>query len=381
MTIKTNINADTDIMRLVHYFVTKESYTPMIVKGVQNEIWLQNIDAKYKIIRINANSIINNEQYEYDLLKLNNVSKQVKRKTLSFTIDVLNILLDVSPDVELYDVNHFYTVYIDNLANINDERLLKIFPDINNNLLLDEDGIELFLNITNDINDKTMKENKLYEKIFKEKKIVVTNILIFINVAVFFITYLLSGGNLTGSFLANVGGVFTPYILNGEWYRLITGGFLHGGFLHLIFNMYALYIIGSQLENFIGKKKFLIVYLYSLICGNLMAAIINPLVVCVGASGAIFGLMGSILYFGYRYRLYLGSVFKTQIVPVILINLLFGFMSSGVANEAHIGGLIGGFLISYSLGVQGIEDKSIKLNGVIVSLIYIGFLIYMLYFR
>ena len=56
-------------------------------------------------------------------------------------------------------------------------------------------------------------------------------------------------------------------------------------------------------------------------------------------------------------------------------------MSSGVANEAHIGGLIGGFLISYSLGVQGIEDKSIKLNGVIVSLIYIGFLIYMLYFR
>ena len=117
MTIKTNINADTDIMRLVHYFVTKESYTPMIVKGVQNEIWLQNIDAKYKIIRINANSIINNEQYEYDLLKLNNVSKQVKRKTLSFTIDVLNILLNVSPDVELYDINHFYTVYIDNLAN------------------------------------------------------------------------------------------------------------------------------------------------------------------------------------------------------------------------------------------------------------------------
>ena len=110
MTIKTNINADTDIMRLVHYFVTKESYTPMIVKGVQNEIWLQNIDAKYKIIRINANSIINNEQYEYDLLKLNNVSKQVKRKTLSFTIDVLNILLDVSPDVELYDINHFCVI-------------------------------------------------------------------------------------------------------------------------------------------------------------------------------------------------------------------------------------------------------------------------------
>ena len=92
---------DEIIMQLVHYFVTYEDYSPMVVNGVKDEIWLQNQSGPYKIIRINSNYIHNKEQYEYDLLKIDNITRQVKRKTLAWHMNVLNILLDVNDDVKL----------------------------------------------------------------------------------------------------------------------------------------------------------------------------------------------------------------------------------------------------------------------------------------
>ena len=86
--------------------------------------------------------------------------------------------------------------------------------------------------------------------------------------------------------------------------------------------MYALWIIGMQLESFIGRWRYLVVYLFSAITGSLLSVIVTPDAVSVGASGAIFGLLGALLYFGYHYRVYLGTVIKSQIIPVIIINLV-----------------------------------------------------------
>ena len=97
----------------------------------------------------------------------------------------------------------------------------------------------------------------------------------------------------------------------------------------------------------------------------------------IGASGAIFGLMGALLYFGYYYRVYLGSVVKTQILPLILLNLGMGFMIPGVDNFAHIGGLIGGIMITMALGVKNKSSDFEKINGWIIAL---GFLAFALYF-
>ena len=97
----------------------------------------------------------------------------------------------------------------------------------------------------------------------------------------------------------------------------------------------------------------------------------------LGASGAIFGLFGALLYFGYHYRLYLGNVLKSQIIPFILFNLILGFMNSGVDNAAHIGGLIGGVLMMMATGVDYKSATFEKVNGVIVSILYLAFLIYM----
>ena len=372
---------DEMIMRLVHYFITEENYSPIVVNGVKDEIWLQNQEGPYKIIRINANYIHNKEQYEFDILKLRNVMRQVKRKTLSWSMNALNILLDVNEDVALEDNKNIASVALKNGALIKSKKVLDIFPDINHKMLLNEKGLDLMIDVTNDINKKTDRENKVYESIFKPKKIVVTNVLIALNVLVFFVVFALSGANLNVLNLLRYGALNSILVQNGEFWRLITAGFLHGGIFHLLFNMYSLYIIGTQIENFVGKWKFLAIYFCSMLTASLMSCVISPNSVSVGASGAIFGLLGALVYFGYHYRLYLGSVLRNQIIPLILFNLLLGFMVNGIDNAAHIGGLIGGLLISMALGVQKREGKQDRINGIITFSIYLLFLIYLLFFR
>ena len=370
---------DEMIMRLVHYFITEEDYSPIVVHGVKDEIWLQNTSGPYKIIRINANYIHNKEQYDFDIMKLSNVMKQIKRKTLSWSMNALNILLNVNSDVKLEENKNIESVYLKNIEEINEPNIINEFPEINDKLLK-EGGISLMIDVTNDINKKTEKENKKFEKIFSPKKIVSTNVLIAINVISFFASLILSNMNLTASALVKYGGLFAPYVKNMELYRLITAGFLHVSIFHLLFNMYALYILGTQVENFVGKTKFLIIYFYSMISASLMSCIISPNTVSVGASGAIFGLLGALLYFGYYYRLYLGSILRNQIIPLIVINLLFGFIMSGIDNAAHIGGLIGGIFIALALGVEQNDKEKFNVNGIIVSTIFIAFLFYTLFY-
>ena len=98
----------------------------------------------------------------------------------------------------------------------------------------------------------------------------------------------------------------------------------------------------------------------------------------IGASGAIFGLLGAMLYFGYHYRVYLGEVLKTQIIPLIIINLVIGFTFSGIDNYGHIGGLIGGALATMALGVKHKSTTSERINGTIITIIIFVFLYYLM---
>ena len=371
---------DEMIMRLVHYFITEENYSPIVVTGVKDEIWIQNQDGPYKIIRINANYINNKEKYEVDLIKLRNVMHQVKRKTLAWSMNALNILLDVNENVQLENTKNIDSVNLKNVKRIKEKNILETFPDINQKML-DEQGLDLMIDVTNDINEKTEKENRVYESIFKPKKIIVTSILILINIIVFFAMFAFSRANITGGVLLQFGALNSVLVQNGQFWRLITAGFVHSGFLHLLFNMYSLYLIGTQLENFVGKWKFLAIYFFSMISASLMSCILNPYTISVGASGALFGLLGALVYFGWHYRLYLGSILRNQIIPIIVLNLFLGFVVSGIDNAAHIGGLIGGFLIAMALGVQKTEDKQSRINGIIVSVIYLLFLGYVVFFR
>lgn len=365
-------------MRLVHYFITEKNYTPIVVRGVKDEVWLENNDAEYKIVRINSNYLHNKEQYHTDIFKVKNVMHQIKRKTLSFSMKALNIFLDINEDVQIEDEKNIKSVVFKNTSAKEVEKLLPYFPDIDNKLIKNTEGLDLILNVTDDINKKTEKANRIYESTFKPKKIVITYAIMAICTILFFLTYIYGKGSITNFALYKLGAVFSPAVQKGEIWRLITGTFLHASVMHLFVNMYSLYVIGSQLENFVGKGKFLAIYLISAISGSLMSCIFGNSI-SVGASGALFGLLGSMLYFGYHYRLYLGSILKAQIIPIIIINLLIGFIVPNIDNAAHIGGLIGGYLTTMALGITGKSTKIDKINGSIVLAIYMIFLTLVLF--
>lgn len=364
---------DEIVMRLVHYFITEENYQPIIVNGVKNEIWLENLNANYKVIRINSNYIHNEEQLKFDNFKIRNVTKQIKKKTLSFKLKTLNILLDLNDNITLKEDKLIDNYKVDSLKDIRqDDNLAGLFPKLKTLTLKKTDDVENFIKLTNDINEKSEADNKEYERIFKPKRIVITNILVILNIIMFALT-------MTIPKLANMFILNPTAVRNGEVYRLLTSTFMHASILHLVFNMYALSIIGKQVETFLGKSKFLLVYLFSGLTGSLLScAITNSY--SLGASGAIFGLMGSLLYFGYHYRLYLGSVLLGQIFPVIVINLVIGYITPSIDNAAHIGGLVGGLFLSMALGVNKDDERSSKVNGIITSLILLLFLIYLVFF-
>ncbi len=378
-----NINVvnrnDEMLMALIHYFITEENYTPIVVKGAKDEIWLENLEGPYRIIRINSNYIHNKEQYQFDLFKTSNVMRQIKRKTLSLNMNALNILLNVSDNVSLEENKNIASIRVDKIDKLTEDKdMLEVFPKLASKFIKDKAGLDLIVNVTNDINQKTIRDNEAYAKVFEPKKIIVTPLLILLCIIIFILMYIFGNGSEDIYTLIKFGANYQPLVKAGEVWRLISSMFLHIGIVHLACNMYSLWVIGKQLETFLGKFKFLIVYIGSGLLGSLLSVVVHSSV-SAGASGAIFGLMGSLLYFGYHYRLYLGSVMRTQIIPVILINLLIGFTLSGIDNFAHIGGLIGGYLFTMALGVPGKSKVSEKVNGWIVISILVIFLSYMLF--
>ncbi len=172
-------------------------------------------------------------------------------------------------------------------------------------------------------------------------KMPATFALIGLNVIVFLAELLGGGaGSLNGGGqLVHDAGLRGPEVANGDWWRVITGGFLHAGFLHLALNMYVLYIAGSILEPGIGTPRFVGIYFVSLIAGSLGALIVDPNSLTVGASGAIFGLMAAVVIIARGRGV---EQLASQFGLFIVLNLVLTFSIPGISVGGHIGGLIGG---------------------------------------
>lgn len=368
---------DLVVMSLINYFITEKNYNPMIIHGLNDEIWLENLNEDYKIVRIVSHHIHNKEQLDFDKFKLSRIVKQVKKKTLSFKVKVLSIYTDLEDDKILNNDD----IYINKEEDINNPKLTNVFPNIVEKTKVDENGLEYFIKVTDNINQKNESKSKIAEKIFSFKKPIVTYSLIFICILVFILMYVLGNGSTDNYTLLVFGANVDTLTKNGDYYRLFTSMFLHIGILHLLCNMYSLYIIGKEVENVFGKVKYLIIYLLSGIAGSILSLAFNHNTICAGASGAIFGLLGALLYFGYYYRTYLGATLTRSIIPVIVLNLIIGFTSSGIDSAAHIGGLVGGILIAMAVGVPDKSNNNNKINGIVLSLIYFGFIIYLSFFR
>ncbi len=180
-----------------------------------------------------------------------------------------------------------------------------------------------------------------------------TVVLIAINAGVFLILSLI-GNPEDAVFMLRHGAAFEPFIMQyHEYYRLFTSMFLHFGITHLLNNMVLLGALGWNLEVEIGRIRFLIIYLVSGVGGNILSLYhdiyTSDPAVSAGASGAIFGIMGALLYVVIANRGRLGRLSGRGMAVMVALSLYFGFTSSGVDNYAHIGGLICGFLLALLL--------------------------------
>ncbi len=169
----------------------------------------------------------------------------------------------------------------------------------------------------------------------------VTGLVVAVNVAVYL--YGLAHGSLQ---VQRDLGLFGPSVAAGEWYRLVTSGFVHANALHLGMNMLVIWIVGAQLEPALGRVRFSLLYAASLLAGSAGALVVSPDVLTIGASGAAFGLMGA-LAIGMRQRGI--DIWRTGIGTLILINLVFTLAIPGISIGGHIGGLIGGLAAGWVL--------------------------------
>ncbi len=199
----------------------------------------------------------------------------------------------------------------------------------------------------------------------------VTRALIGINVAVY-VAQLLQGAGVNGvnGSIFREGALYAPSVGDGDWWRLLTAAFLHYGPFHLIMNMLALWWFGSLLEQRIGSGRFLLLYLVSGLAGSAGALVASPLTPTVGASGAIFGILGA----GFVLERQRDYVFGGSALGIIVINLVLTFSISNISKGGHIGGLIGGAVAIIGLSRFGRGHAAYGRPGVlgVATMVLVG---------
>lgn len=269
------------------------------------------------------------------------------------------IIAENSYNVSLYDETYKYlkslcnkNIVINEIVTIegsydyyeHDNMLIYSLRD--KKVVYSSSSCKLLIPIINEIDTKKKRNNK------RDKYMMLTNILIAVNLLVFLISAWISKNifDIDIYTLIIMGAKVNSLIDKGQVWRLITCAFLHGGLIHIFFNMYALKILGPEIEYVYGKVKYLVIYLLSAIAASIFSYIFGPQSVSVGASGAIFGLFGAMLIFGIKHRKQMGKAYMMNILQVIFVNVTIGISSSNIDNAAHFGGLIVGALIALLLG-------------------------------
>lgn len=188
-------------------------------------------------------------------------------------------------------------------------------------------------------------------------------LMVAVNVIVFIWLSVL-GDTDSGIFMMEHGACFGPAVGDGEYYRLFTSMFLHFGLYHLLNNMVCLIFLGDMLETLVGPVKYLLIYLFGGLGGNLLSVAMEMrtgrYAVSAGASGAIFAVIGALLYIVIRNKGRVGTLTSRNLALMAGLSVLQGFSETGTDNAAHIGGLIGGFLLGillYRYGRGGLDRE------------------------
>jgi len=182
----------------------------------------------------------------------------------------------------------------------------------------------------------------------KRKLPYVTFVLMAANILIFGYDYLMTGGQLIVGY-----GLYEPAVERGEWYRLLSSMFLHGNLQHLAGNMISLYFYGNVSERALGHVRFLLLYVLGGLLGSLFVvsveSIIGHYALTIGASGAIFAVLGSILIVAWRRKYLVRGISAKRVLIASIFSLASGIGVQGVSFTGHLGGFIGGVLVTFLL--------------------------------
>lgn len=343
--------------QLVYFFI-KQRYHIIQLSQRTNEIWLESFENRHApIVRIVRDDIDWSQWLKRDMEYAWHVVRQMPKWKIGRAGQVVNIYVSTYPPVDDWEFliqkplplsqrNGVFRTFLIHAGSI-DRSLQQLTEAIKMPVALSpiRDDSDLFLEaerVRQRVFGEVREQQERERRLFEYGKPVFTYIFIVLQVAVFLLMEW-SGGSTNPDVLIRYGAKFNPLIQAGEWWRFFTPIFLHIGFLHLLMNTLALYYLGTAVERLYGSWRFFCIYMIAGFFGTLGSFLFTSSL-SAGASGAIFGLFGALLYFGTVYRHLFFQTIGMNIIGLVIINLLFGILVPGIDNAGHIGGLIGGYL-------------------------------------
>lgn len=367
------------LWRLAHYFIKEEHYRIITISPSHDEIWLEKEENKeIPVIRLLAKNFDWFNLLHKDMQKVTYHAEVLRKQFSTKNLCVKNIYISSLVPIDEYefylDKEHklnpklksssFSTIVVTTEEEPLQEKIKSL---IGKELPLpDEESVDM--QMVEGIKAATLAEaskaaNEVKKRFDRIKKPYITYFLIAICVIMFGLMEFVGSSENTET-LIDFGAKFNVAIEAGQWYRLITPIFLHIGFLHLLMNLFALLYLGSLVEKLYGHLRYGIIFLLSGITGVILSYLTNTSI-AAGASGAIFGLMGALLFFGFIYpKVFIRTIGK-DIIIILLLNLAVGFITPGIDNAGHVGGVIGGFLISAIIGLPQKYEASYSIGATI----------------
>lgn len=347
-------NQNTFYWAVIYELVTNQRYEIISLSKDRTEVWLTNKQNTFRLRRENLNFSV---RLKNDIIQMLGIYERLLSKRILRGKSLVNAYVTNQLPVDDYEevIENSRTEVSKQLGEIKHLLITEQNVELNLKEILDIYGIEDIQNfkqllfageswILNQLANYLAARTEKRQKIVNHGKPFFTYIFLAIQ-CVMFILMELNGGSQNIETLIRFGAKYNLLIDAGQWWRLITPIFLHIGFLHLLMNSVALYYIGIQVEKIFGSVRFFFLYIISGMVGVYASYLMNP-AIAAGASGAIFGCFGALLYVSIIYKDILSKELMSSVVGIIGINLVFGLIMNNVDNAGHIGGLIGGIIIA-----------------------------------
>lgn len=342
--------------KIAYFLVTKRNYQALYISRDHEEIWLENIkDKERPVIRLRRFDIDWSNWIRNDLEHVILFGEQIKKSYLKKELPILNIYFSMEAPIDPYEQ------YFANLVKAEEQGIvIRSLLVTGSALVKDLRQVEELLGVRFQIDlereyesfevdrlkwhtlERIAEKKREEERLFHQDQPRFTYIFIGIQIFIFLLMELF-GSSRNTFILILFGAKYTPLILEGQWWRLITPMFLHIGIIHLLMNSMALYFLGTTVERIFGRFRFLFIFLLAGFMGNVASFVFSPQSISAGASGGIFGLFGALLFFGLVHPRPFFRTMGANIITLVGINLLIGFLP-GIDFAGHLGGLVGGFL-------------------------------------